>query len=82
MNDPEDNSADTINADAIVAALLRAMRAFVDTMPSCAWRRAIDNVLKMMETEVAEWHATPPTKERRKLMLEMVANLEAEVRGS
>lgn len=70
-----------IDVDEVICALLRAVRAFVDTMPSSAWRRAIEGVLRKLELEVARWAACPPSNEQRQAMLDLVAELETEVRG-
>lgn len=70
-----------VEVDEVVSALLRTVRAFVDTMPVSAWRRAIDGVTRKLELEVARWAAVAPTKEQRAAIIDLIAELEAEVRG-
>lgn len=81
LDRPNNRPTDDIEVDEIVCALLRAVRAFVDTMPTCAWRRAIDAVVRKLELEVARWRAVPPSREQRQAMVDLVTELEAEVRG-
>lgn len=70
-----------MEVDEVVCALLRTVRAFVDTMPASGWRRGIDGLVRKLELEVARWAAVPPSKEQRSAMIEVISELEIEVRG-
>lgn len=76
-----DRPTQDVDVDEVVNALLRTVRAFVDTMPTSAWRRAMDGIVRKLELEVARWRAVPPTPAQRSAMIDLVAELETEVRG-